>query len=72
MFGRAEEKGLARVTSWAIRDRVLALRDEIAGPWRRDDPAPEEQVGRWLGFGLAAGALVVGVGLALITMLGDD
>lgn len=60
------------MTAWAVRNRAQALRDEIAGPWQRDDPLPEERIGRWMGLGLAVGVLALGVGLALVTMLGDD
>jgi hypothetical protein len=73
MFRRDEdEAGLARLASWAIRDRARAFRDELAGPWQRDESAPEERVGRWVGLGLAVGALVFGLGLAVISTLSDD
>ena len=73
MFGkRDDEEGLARLATWAVRNRALALRDEIARPWKRGSRLPEAEVGRWIGFGLAIGALAVGVGLALITTLSED
>lgn len=69
---KQDEEGLARLATWAVRNRALALRDEIARPWRRGSNLPEAEVGRWLGFGLAVGALAVGVGLALIATLSED
>ena len=64
---KQDEEGLARLAAWAVRNRALALRDEIASPWRRGSSLPEAEFGRWLGLGLA-----VGVGLALITTLSED
>ena len=73
MFSKKkDEEGLARLAAWAVRNRTLALRDEIARPWRRGRGTPEEEVGRWVGLGLAVGALVVGVGLAIIATLPED
>ena len=69
---KKDEEGLARLAAWAVRNRTLALRDEIARPWRGGRGTPEEEVGRWVGLGLAVGALVVGVGLAIIAPLGAD
>jgi hypothetical protein len=67
-----DEEGFARMTAWALRNRAQALRDEIASPWRLGGSAPEAAVGRWLGLGLAVGALVAGVSLALIATLSED
>jgi hypothetical protein len=73
MFSKKkDEEGLARLAAWAVRNRTLALRDEIARPWRRGRGTPEEEVGRWVGLGLAVGALVVGAGLAIIATLSED
>ena len=73
MFRRSEdEEGLARLATWAVRNRALALRDELARPWHRGRQIPEAEAGRWIGLGLAVGALVVGVGLAVLTTLADD
>jgi hypothetical protein len=73
MFRKHEdEEGLARMAAWAVRNRALALRDEITRPWHTGRSTPEAELGRWAGFGLAVGALVVGVGLALITTLSED
>jgi len=33
---------------------------------------PAAEVGRWVGFGLAAGVLLFGLGLAVISTLTDD
>jgi hypothetical protein len=73
MFGKKEdEAGLARLAGWAVRNRAEALKDEIVRPWRRGRRAPEAEVGRWVGLGLAVGGLVLGVGLAIVTLLSDD
>lgn len=73
MFGRDEdEDGLVRLASWAVRNRAAALRDELARPWRRGRTSPEAEVGRWVGLGLAAGVLLFGLGLAVISTLADD
>ncbi|MDP2470430.1 MAG: hypothetical protein Q8W46_06180 [Candidatus Palauibacterales bacterium] len=69
---RQDEEGLARLASWAVRDRARAVRDEIARPWRRGRHTPEAEIGRWAGFGLAVGALVLGVGLALVATLSEE
>jgi hypothetical protein len=73
MFRRREdEEGLARLATWAVRNRARALRDEVARPWRRGRSRPEAEIGRWVGFGLAISSLVVGVGLAVIAALSED
>ena len=69
---REDEKGLARLTAWAVRDRTRALKDEIARPWRRGRRTPEAEVGRWVGLGLAVGSLVLGAGLAIVATLSRD
>lgn len=69
---KTDEEGLARLTAWAVRNRTRALRDEIARPWRRGRGTPEAEVGRWVGLGLAVGALALGVGLAIIATLSED
>lgn len=69
---REDEEGLARLAAWAVRNRALALRDEITRPWRRGRGLPEEEIGRWVGLGLALGALLAGAGLALIATLSED
>ena len=69
---REGEEGLAKLATWAVRNRALALRDEIARPWHRGRQIPEAEVGRWIGLGLALGTIVVGVGLAIITTIADD
>ncbi len=38
---------------------------ELGRPWRTGLPGRAASVGRWLGLGLAIGALAVGVGAAL-------
>jgi len=48
------------------------LRDEVARPWHMGPGTPEAELGRWVGLGLAVGALVVGVGLAIIVNLSED
>ena len=73
MFRKKEEdENLAKLAAWAVRNRARALRAEIARPWRRGRSAPEAEVGRWVGLGLAVGALVLGAGLAIITTLSED
>lgn len=73
MFGKNEdEAGLARLATWAVRNRAQALRDELARPWHRGRRLPEAEVGRWLGLGLAVGSLVAGVGLAVLATLREE
>ena len=73
MFRRGEdEEGLVRLTSWAVRNRAEALKDELARPWRKGRLTPEAEVGRWVGLGLAVGVLLFGLGLAVISTLADD
>jgi hypothetical protein len=69
---REDEEGLARLAAWAVRNRALALRDEVARPWHRGPRTPEAELGRWVGLGLAVGSLVIGVGLAIIANLSED
>ena len=69
---REDEAGLARLATWAVRNRAQALKDEIARPWHRGRRLPEAEAGRWLGLGLAVGALVAGAALALIATLSED
>jgi len=69
---REEEEGLARLAVWAVKNRSRALRDEITRPWHRGLDLPEAEVGRWVGLGLALGALVAGAGLAIIASLSED
>lgn len=69
---REDEEGLGRLAAWAMRNRARALRDELARPWRRGRGTPEAEIGRWAGFGLAVGALVLGAGLAIVVTLTDD
>lgn len=40
-------------------------RDEITRPWRRGRPGPWAETGRWIGTGLAAGAIALGAVAAL-------
>ena len=69
---REDEAGLARLATWAVRNRAQALKDEIARPWPRGRRLPEAEAGRWLGLGLAVGALLAGAALALIATLSED
>ena len=73
MFRKKEhEESLAKLATWAVRNRARALRNEIARPWRRGRRTPEAEVGRWIGLGLVVGSLVLGVGLAIIATLSED
>ena len=69
---REDEEGLARLAAWAVRNRTRALRKEITRPWRRGRRTPEAEVGRWVGLGLAVGALVLGAGLAIVSTLSEN
>ena len=69
---KQEDESLAKLATWAVRNRTRALRNEIARPWRRGRSTPEAEVGRWVGLGLAMGALVLGAGLAILTTLSED
>jgi hypothetical protein len=73
MFRKKQDnESLAKLASWAVRNRARALRKEIVRPWRRGRSTQAAEVGRWVGLGLAVGALVLGAGLAIITTLSDD
>ena len=53
----------------AASDRLAAeygyWREELARPWREGGTRPAARAGRWIGVGLAVGALVAGVAAAL-------
>lgn len=72
MRRKHDEDSLAQLAAWAVRNRARALRNEIVRPWRRGRGTPEAEAGRWLGLGLAVGAAVVGLGLAVIAVLSED
>ena len=72
MTRRRDDESLAKLATWAVRNRARALRKEITRPWRRGRGTPEAEVGRWLGLGLAIGAAAIGIGLALISTLSED
>ncbi len=72
MVRKQDDENLARLAAWAVRNRARALRNEIARPWHRGRRTPEAETGRWIGLGLAVGALVLGAGLALISTLTED
>ena len=72
MARKQDEENLAKLAAWAVRNRARALRNEIARPWHRGRHTPEAEMGRWIGLGLAVGALVLGAGLALISTLSED
>jgi len=56
---------VAEYASDRIADEVDYWRDELERPWREGGTEPAARVGRWIGLGLAVGALVAGVVAAL-------
>ncbi len=42
-------------------ERVREVEREITRPWREGRPGAPAEIGRWLGLGLALGAVIVGV-----------
>ncbi|MFQ5689123.1 MAG: hypothetical protein ACE5HQ_02475 [Gemmatimonadota bacterium] len=56
---------LARVAQLAARRRVGSWRREFLRPWRRGRGGVPAEVGRWVGLGLAVGAVVAGLAAAL-------
>lgn len=49
----------------AVRARAVAWRRELRRPWREGRPGRPAEIGRWIGFGLAAGAFAAGVAAAV-------
>lgn len=47
------------------RDRALGVKRELTRPWREGRSGAPAEIGRWLGLGLALGAIVVGVAAGL-------
>jgi hypothetical protein len=72
MRRKKEEESLAKLASWAVRNRARALRDDLARPWHRGQRTPEAEAGRWFGLGLAVGAALLGVGLGIMSALSED
>lgn len=49
----------------AISTEIDYWRDEATRPWREGRPGRAARTGRWIGFGLATGAAIVGILAAL-------
>lgn len=47
------------------RREVRAFRHELERPWREGRQGGPAEVGRWLGLGLAAAAILAGVAMAV-------
>ena len=58
-------KELARAAGDTARSEVDRWQHEIGRPWRTGRRSTAARTGRWIGLGLALGAIVTGVGLAL-------
>ena len=56
---------LAEAASDRLTTEYEYWRGEIARPWREGGTRSAARVGRWIGLGLAVGALVAGVAAAL-------
>lgn len=56
---------IARVVGEIAREEAAELRDELLRPWRRGRSGTPARVGRWVGLGLALGAVVAGVTAAV-------
>jgi len=56
---------VARWTGGLVAGEVAYWRDELERPWREGGDEPAARVGRWIGLGLAVGAVVAGVVAAL-------
>jgi hypothetical protein len=72
MRRKKEEESLAKLASWAVRNRARALREDLARPWHRGRRTPEAEAGRWFGLGLAIGAALLGVALGIMSALSED
>lgn len=60
---------IPRLAASLVRNRARALRTELLRPWYVGPQTAEAEAGRWLGVGLAVGATMVGVTLALYSTL---
>ncbi len=58
-------KELTRAAGDTARSEVDRWQREIERPWRQGRNSTAARTGRWIGLGLAVGAIVTGVGLAL-------
>lgn len=47
------------------RDRALGVKRELTRHWREGRSGAPAEIGRWLGLGMALGALIVGAAAAL-------
>lgn len=53
--------GIVRRIRGEARERALGVKRELTRPWREGRPGAPAEIGRWLGLGLAVGAVIVGV-----------
>ena len=56
---------LADAAADLVTSEIDYWRDELERPWREGGQQPAARIGRWLGLGLAVGALVAGVAAAM-------
>ena len=53
-----------RLVGEVAKDETRALKREVRRPWVEGDQTPAGSFGRWLGLGLALGAILGGIALA--------
>lgn len=52
---------LANAATDLVTSEIDYWRDELERPWRDGRQEPAARIGRWVGLGLAVGALIAGV-----------
>jgi hypothetical protein len=52
---------LAESAGDLVTTEIDYWRDELERPWRLGSPAPAARIGRWVGIGLAIGAVLAGL-----------
>lgn len=52
-------------------ERAREAKRELTRPWREGRPGAPAEIGRWLGLGLALGAVIVGVTAGVRASRGD-
>ena len=65
MSVRDSIRPLAEMATDLVTDEVEYWRGELERPWREGSEEPAARLGRWVGVGLAVGALVAGIAAAV-------
>ncbi|MDX1394693.1 MAG: hypothetical protein R3195_09880 [Gemmatimonadota bacterium] len=65
MSVRDSVRPIADMATDLVTREVDYWRDEIERPWREGSDEPAARLGRWIGVGLTAAALVAGVAAAI-------